>query len=195
MKKLILVAFITVALLFTGCGSESSKDVSRSTNNVETTNVNSTVSNSNVNSKENKVEHVDLGDINKSKNTKAKYVSATDKKKINSTNLTERQMDKLLQSLKDQSKMEDFLTRSTVEDFSKSCGVTEFRKLTDKKKSKSYCKITDDSDRTLYVFFKSGNKNAIWMNFLFLDKNNEPVKDNEINNNSSLLKLVNDLDK
>lgn len=196
MKKLILVAFITVALLFAGCGNESNNEVSRNTNKVETTAITSTVSNSDVSSKGSKnVEHVALGDINKGKNTKVKYVSSTDKKKINSTSLTEKQMDKLYQQLKDQSKMDNFLTRSTVKNFNEDCGVSNFRKLTDKKKSKSYCKITDDLGRTLYVFFKSGNNDSIWMDFLFVDKNNNQIKDSEINNKSDLLKLVSDVDK
>lgn len=197
MKKLILVAFITVALLFAGCGSESSKDTSGTTSKVETTtNISSTVSSSNAISKNNKkVKHTALGNINKTKDAKVKYVSASDKKKINPTSLTERQMDKLYQSLKDQINMYDFQTRSTVENFSKDCGVTDFRKITDKKKSKSYCKVTDDKGRTLYVFFRSGDKESIWMDFLFLDKNNNRIKDNGINNRTDLIKLVNDLDK
>lgn len=196
MKKLILVSFITVALLFAGCGNESNNEVSKNTNKVETTAITSTVSNSDVSSKDSKnVEHVALGDINKGKNTKVKYVSSTDKKKINSTSLTEKQMDKLYQQLKDQNKMDNFLTRSTVKNFSEDCGVSKFRKLTDKKKSKCYCKITDDSGRTLYVFFKGGNNDSIWMDFLFLDKNNNQIKDSEINNKSNLLKLVSDVDK
>ena len=49
--------------------------------------------------------------------------------------------------------------------------------------------------RTLYVFFKGGNNDPIWMDFLFLDKNNNQIKDSEINNKSDLLKLVSDVDK
>ena len=37
MKKLILVAVVSVALLFVGCKSENSNEVSRNTNKVETT--------------------------------------------------------------------------------------------------------------------------------------------------------------
>ena len=199
MKKLILVAFITVALLFAGCGNESNNEVSKNTNKVETTAITSTVSNSNVSSKDSKnVEHVALGDISKGKNTKVKYVSSTDKKKINSTSLTEKQMDKLYQQLKDQSKMDNFLTRSTVKNFNEDCGVSKFRKLTDKKKSKCYCKITDDSGRKAYIFFEKIDKDIVMEWFaLFLDKNDKPIKfdDDDFQQDMNDLKYVNDLDK
>lgn len=42
MKKIILIAVVSVALVFVGCGSERSNEVSRNTNKVETTAVTTT---------------------------------------------------------------------------------------------------------------------------------------------------------
>ena len=65
MKKLILVAVVSVALLFVGCKSEKSNEVSRNTNKVETT-VTTTTTNSksgwqHLNEKSEKEFRADLG--------------------------------------------------------------------------------------------------------------------------------------
>lgn len=65
MKKLILVVVVSVALLFVGCKSENSNEVSRNTNKVETT-VTTTTTNSksgwqHLNEKSEKEFRADLG--------------------------------------------------------------------------------------------------------------------------------------
>ena len=104
MKKLILVAVVSVALLFVGCKSENSNEVSRNTNKVETTAVTTTTNSKSgwqhLNEKSEKEFRSALGNPKVDKNAKINYVSANAKQKIKAVNLTKKQMSILIDHAK-----------------------------------------------------------------------------------------------
>ena len=100
MKKLILIVVVSVALLFVGCKSENSNEVSSNTSKVETTAITTTTNSKSgwqhLNEKSEKEFRADLGNPKVDKNAKINYVSATAKKKIKAVNLTKKQMSILI---------------------------------------------------------------------------------------------------
>ena len=204
MKKLILVAVVSVALLFVGCKSENSNEVSRNTNKVETT-VTTTTTNSksgwqHLNGKSEKEFRADLGNPKVDEDAKINYVSANAKKKIKAVNLTKKQMSILIDHVMVLSGISSKpnLLCFYIEDYNKYYGVSDFREINNSDTYNYYCKITDDSGRKAYVFFSKADKDTVmeW-SALFLDKNDKPIKfdDDYFYQDINDLKYVNDLDK
>ena len=204
MKKLILVVVVSVALLFVGCKSEKSNEVSRNTNKVETT-VTTTTTNSksgwqHLNEKSEKEFRADLGNPKVDENAKINYVSANAKKKIKAVNLTKKQMSILIDHVMvfSRSSSKSSLLCFYIEDYNKYYGVSDFREINNSDTYNYYCKITDDSGRKAYIFFEKNDKDIVmeW-SALFLDKNDKPIKfdDDYFQQDINDLKYVNDLDK
>lgn len=204
MKKLILVAVVSVALLFVGCKSENSNEVSRNTNKVETT-VTTTTTNSksgwqHLNGKSEKEFRADLGNPKVDEDAKINYVSANAKKKIKAVNLTKKQMSILIDHVMVLSGISSKpnLLCFYIEDYNKYYGVSDFREINNSDTYNYYCKITDDSGRKAYIFFEKIDKDTVmeW-SALFLDKNDKPIKfdDDYFYQDINDLKYVNDLDK
>ena len=202
MKKLILIAVVSVALLFVGCKSEGSNEVSRNTNKVETTAVTTTTNSKSgwqhLNEKSEKEFRADLGNPKVDKNAKINYVSANAKKKIKAVNLTKKQMSILIEQVMSLSGSSSKRFVFYIEDYNKYYGVSDFREINNSDTYNYYCKITDDSGRKTYIFFKKIDKDTVmeW-SALFLDKNDKPIKfdDDEFQQDMNDLKYVNDLDK
>lgn len=202
MKKLILVAVVSVALLFVSCKSENSNEVSRNTNKLETT-VATTTTNSksgwqHLNEKSEKEFRADLGNPKVDENAKINYVSANAKKKIKAVNLTKKQMSILIDHAKSYMMTSSYSGAFCIEDYNKYYGVSDFREINNSDTYNYYCKITDDSGRKAYIFFEKIDKDIVMEWFaLFLDKNNKPIKfdDDEFYQDINDLKYVNDLDK
>lgn len=204
MKKLILVAVVSVALLFVGCKSENSNEVSRNINKVETT-VTTTTTNSksgwqHLNEKSEKEFRADLGNPKVDEDAKINYVSANAKKKIKAVNLTKKQMSILIDHVMvfSRSSSKSSLLCFYIEDYNKYYGVSDFREINNSDTYNYYCKITDDSGRKAYIFFEKNDKDIVmeW-SALFLDKNDKPIKfdDDYFDQDINDLKYVNDLDK
>ena len=204
MKKLILVVVVSVALLFVGCKSENSNEVSRNTNKVETT-VTTTTTNSkserlHLYEKSEKEFRADLGNPKVDEDAKINYVSANAKKKIKAVNLTKKQMSILIDHVMVSSRTSSkpSLLCFYIEDYNKYYGVSDFREINNSDTYNYYCKITDDSGRKAYIFFEKIDKDTVIEWFaLFLDKNDKPIKfdDDEFYQDINDLKYVNDLDK
>ena len=204
MKKLILVAVVSVALLFVGCKSENSNEVSRNTNKVETT-VTTTTTNSksgwqHLNGKSEKEFRADLGNPKVDEDAKINYVSANAKKKIKAVNLTKKQMSILIDHVMVLSGISSKpnLLCFYIEDYNKYYGVSDFREINNSDTYNYYCKITDDSGRKAYVFFSKADKDTVMeLFYIFLDKNDKPIKfdDDDFQQDMNDLKYVNDLDK
>lgn len=204
MKKLILVAVVSVALLFVGCKSENSNEVSRNTNKVETT-VTTTTTNSksewqHLYEKSEKEFRADLGNPKVDEDAKINYVSANAKQKIKAVNLTKKQMSILIDHVMVLSGISSkpSLLCFYIEDYNKYYGVSDFREINNSDTYNYYCKITDDSGRKAYIFFEKIDKDTVMEWFaLFLDKNDKPIKfdDDDFQQDMNDLKYVNDLDK
>lgn len=204
MKKLILVAVVSVALLFVGCKSENSNEVSRNTNKVETTATTTTTNSKSewqhLNEKSEKEFRADLGNPKVDEDAKINYVSANAKKKIKAVNLTKKQMSILIDHVMVLSgtSSKPSLLCFYIEDYNKYYGVSDFREINNSDTYNYYCKITDDSGRKAYIFFEKIDKDIVmeW-SALFLDKNDKPLKfdDDEFYQDINDLKYVNDLDK
>ena len=204
MKKLILVAVVSVALLFVGCKSENSNEVSRNTNKVETT-VTTTTTNSksgwqHLNGKSEKEFRADLGNPKVDEDAKINYVSANAKQKIKAVNLTKKQMSILIDHVMVLSGISSKpnLLCFYIEDYNKYYGVSDFREINNSDTYNYYCKITDDSGRKAYVFFSKADKDTVMeLFYIFLDKNDKPIKfdDDDFQQDMNDLKYVNDLDK
>ena len=197
MKKLILVAVVLVALLFVGCKSENSNEVSRNTNKVETT-VTTTTTNIHLYEKSEKEFRAALGNPKVDKNAKINYVSANAKKKIKAVNLTKKQMSILIDHVMVLSGISSKSGAFYIEDYNKYYGVSDFREINNSDTYNYYCKITDNSGRKAYIFFEKIDKDIVmeW-SALFLDKNDKPLKfdDDDFQQDMNDLKYVNDLDK
>ena len=204
MKKLILIVVVSVSLLFVGCKSENSNEVSRNTNKVETT-VTTTTTNSksgwqHLNGKSEKEFRADLGNPKVDEDAKINYVSANAKKKIKAVNLTKKQMSILIDHVMVLSGISSKpnLLCFYIEDYNKYYGVSDFREINNSNTYNYYCKITDDSGRKAYIFFEKIDKDTVmeW-SALFLDKNDKPIKfdDDYFYQDINDLKYVNDLDK
>ena len=205
MKKLILVVVVSVALLFVGCKSENSNEVSRNTNKVETT-VTTTTTNSksgwqHLNEKSEKEFRADLGNPKVDEDAKINYVSANAKKKIKAVNLTKKQMSILIDHVMvfSRSSSKSSLLCFYIEDYNKYYGVSDFREINISNiYNYYYCKFTDDSGRKAYVFFSKADKDTVMeLFYIFLDKNDKPIKfdDDYFQQDINDLKYVNDLDK
>ena len=205
MKKLILVAVVSVALLFVGCKSENSNEVSRNTNKVETT-VTTTTTNSkserlHLNEKSEKEFRADLGNPKVDKDAKINYVSANAKQKIKAVNLTKKQMSILIDHVMvfSRTSSKPSLLCFYIEDYNKYYGVSDFREINISNiYNYYYCKFTDDSGRKAYVFFSKADKDTVMeLFYIFLDKNDKPIKfdDDYFDQDINDLKYVNDLDK
>ena len=204
MKKLILVAVVSVALLFVSCKSENSNEVSRNTNKVETTAITTTTNSKSerlhLNEKSEKEFRADLGNPKVDENAKINYVSANAKQKIKAVNLTKKQMSSLIDHVMVLSgtSSQSSLLCFYIEDYNKYYGVSDFREINNSDTYNYYCKITDDSGRKAYIFFEKIDKDTVmeW-SALFLDKNDKPIKfdDDEFYQDINDLKYVNDLDK
>lgn len=202
MKKLILVAVVSVALLFVGCKSENSNEVSRNTNKVETTAITTTTNSKSgwqhLNEKSEKEFRADLGNPKVDEDAKINYVSANAKKKIKAVNLTKKQMSILIDHAKSYMMTSSYSGAFCIEDYNKYYGVSDFREINNSDTYNYYCKITDDSGRKAYVFFEKIDKDIVMEWFaLFLDKNDKPIKfdDDYFYQDINDLKYVNDLDK
>ena len=202
MKKLILIVVVSVSLLFVGCKSENSNEVSRNTNKVETT-VTTTTTNSksgwqHLNEKSEKEFRADLGNPKVDEDAKINYVSANAKKKIKAVNLTKKQMSILIDHAKLYMMTSSYSGAFCIEDYNKYYGVSDFREINNSDTYNYYCKITDDSGRKAYIFFEKIDKYTVmeW-SALFLDKNDKPIKfdDDDFQQDMNDLKYVNDLDK
>ncbi|MFQ9784609.1 MAG: hypothetical protein ACLRX1_05930, partial [Ruminococcus sp.] len=191
-------------LLFVGCKSENSNEVSRNTNKVETT-VTTTTTNSksgwqHLNGKSEKEFRADLGNPKVDEDAKINYVSANAKKKIKAVNLTKKQMSILIDHVMVLSGISSKpnLLCFYIEDYNKYYGVSDFREINNSDTYNYYCKITDDSGRKAYIFFEKIDKDTVmeW-SALFLDKNDKPIKfdDDYFYQDINDLKYVNDLDK
>ena len=205
MKKLILIVVVSVALLFVGCKSENSNEVSRNTNKVETT-VTTTTTNSksgwqHLNEKSEKEFRADLGNPKVDEDAKINYVSANAKKKIKAVNLTKKQMSILIDHVMVLSGISSKpnLLCFYIEDYNKYYGVSDFREINISNiYNYYYCKFTDDSGRKAYVFFSKADKDTVMeLFYIFLDKNDKPIKfdDDDFQQDMNDLKYVNDLDK
>lgn len=204
MKKLILVAVVSVALLFVGCKSENSNEVSRNTNKVETTATTTTTNSKSerlhLYEKSEKEFRADLGNPKVDEDAKINYVSANAKKKIKAVNLTKKQMSILIDHVMVLSGISSKpnLLCFYIEDYNKYYGVSDFREINNSDTYNYYCKITDDSGRKAYIFFEKIDKDTVmeW-SALFLDKNDKPIKfdDDDFQQDMNDLKYVNDLDK
>ena len=202
MKKLILIVVVSVALLLVGCKSENSNEVSRNTNKVETTAVTTTTNSKSgwqhLNEKSEKEFRADLGNPKVDKNAKINYVSANAKQKIKAVNLTKKQMSILIDHAKSYMMTSSYSGAFCIEDYNKYYGVSDFREINNSDTYNYYCKITDDSGRKAYIFFKKIDKDTVMEWYaLFLDKNDKPLKfdDDEFQQDMNDLKYVNDLDK
>ena len=205
MKKLILVAVVSVALLFVGCKSENSNEVSRNTNKVETTAITTTTNSKSgwqhLNEKSEKEFRADLGNPKVDEDAKINYVSANAKQKIKAVNLTKKQMsiliDHVMVSSRTSSKPN--LLCFYIEDYNKYYGVSDFREINISNiYNYYYCKFTDDSGRKAYVFFSKADKDTVMeLFYIFLDKNDKPIKfdDDYFDQDINDLKYVNNLDK
>ena len=202
MKKLILIVVVSVSLLFVGCKSENSNEVSRNTNKVETT-VTTTTTNSksgwqHLNGKSEKEFRADLGNPKVDEDAKINYVSANAKQKIKAVNLTKKQMSILIDHAKSYMMTSSYSGAFCIEDYNKYYGVSDFREINNSDTYNYYCKITDDSGRKAYIFFEKIDKDTVmeW-SALFLDKNDKPIKfdDDYFYQDINDLKYVNDLDK
>lgn len=204
MKKLILVVVVSVALLFVGCKSENSNEVSRNTNKVETTATTTTTNSKSerlhLYEKSEKEFRADLGNPKVDEDAKINYVSANAKKKIKAVNLTKKQMSILIDHVMVLSGISSKpnLLCFYIEDYNKYYGVSDFREINNSDTYNYYCKITDDSGRKAYIFFEKIDKDIVmeW-SALFLDKNDKPIKfdDDYFDQDINDLKYVNDLDK
>ena len=205
MKKLILIVVVSVALLFVGCKSENSNEVSRNINKVETT-VTTTTTNSksgwqHLNEKSEKEFRADLGNPKVDEDAKINYVSANAKKKIKAVNLTKKQMSILIDHVMVLSGISSKpnLLCFYIEDYNKYYGVSDFREINISNiYNYYYCKFTDDSGRKAYVFFSKADKDTVMeLFYIFLDKNDKPIKfdDDDFQQDMNDLKYVNDLDK
>ena len=204
MKKLILVAVVSVALLFVGCKSENSNEVARKTNKVETTATTTTTNSKSerlhLYEKSEKEFRADLGNPKVDEDAKINYVSANAKKKIKAVNLTKKQMSILIDHVMVLSGISSKpnLLCFYIEDYNKYYGVSDFREINNSDTYNYYCKITDDSGRKAYIFFEKIDKDIVmeW-SALFLDKNDKPIKfdDDYFDQDINDLKYVNDLDK
>ena len=202
MKKLILIVVVSVALLFVGCKSENSNEVSRNTNKVETTVITTTTNSKSgwqhLNEKSEKNFRADLGNPKVDENAKINYVSANTKQKIKAVNLTKKQMSILIDHAKSYMMTSSYSGAFCIEDYNKYYGVSDFREINNSDTCNYYCKITDDSGRKAYIFFKKIDKDIVteWY-ALFLDKNDKPIKfdDDDFQQDMNDLKYVNDLDK
>lgn len=204
MKKLILIAVVSVSLLFVGCKSENSNEVSRNTNKVETT-VTTTTTNSksgwqHLNEKSKREFRADLGNPKVDEDAKINYVSANAKQKIKAVNLTKKQMSSLIDHVMVLSgtSSQSSLLCFYIEDYNKYYGVSDFREINNSDTYNYYCKITDDSGRKAYIFFEKIDKDTVMEWYaLFLDKNDKPIKfdDDDFQQDMNDLKYVNDLDK
>ena len=204
MKKLILVAVVLVALLFVGCKSENSNEVSRNTNKVETTATTTTTNSKSewqhLYEKSEKEFRAALGNPKVDEDAKINYVSANAKKKIKAVNLTKKQMSILIDHvmLLSGTSSKSSLLCFYIEDYNKYYGVSDFREINNSDTYNYYCKITDDSGRKAYIFFEKIDKDIVmeW-SALFLDKNDKPIKfdDDEFYQDINDLKYINDLDK
>ena len=205
MKKLILIVVVSVSLLFVGCKSENSNEVSRNTNKVETT-VTTTTTNSksgwqHLNEKSEKEFRADLGNPKVDEDAKINYVSANAKKKIKAVNLTKKQMSILIDHVMVLSGISSKpnLLCFYIEDYNKYYGVSDFREINISNiYNYYYCKFTDDSGRKAYVFFSKADKDTVMeLFYIFLDKNDKPIKfdDDDFQQDMNDLKYVNDLDK
>ena len=202
MKKLILIVVVSVALLFVGCKSEKSNEVSRNTNKVETTAVTTTTNSKSgwqhLNEKSEKEFRADLGNPKVDENAKINYVSANAKQKIKAVNLTKKQMSILIDHAKSYMMTSSYSGALCIEDYNKYYGVSDFREINNSDTYNYYCKITDDSGRKAYIFFEKNDKDIVmeW-SALFLDKNDKPIKfdDDYFQQDINDLKYVNDLDK
>ena len=202
MKKLILIVVVSVALLFVGCKSENSNEVSRNTNKVETTAVTTTTNSKSgwqhLNEKSEKEFRADLGNPKVDENAKINYVSANAKKKIKAVNLTKKQMSILIDHVKSYMMTSSYSGAFCIEDYNKYYGVSDFREINNSDTYNYYCKFTDDSGRKAYIFFEKIDKDIVteW-SALFLDKNDKPIKfdDDYFYQDINDLKYVNDLDK
>jgi outer membrane murein-binding lipoprotein Lpp len=202
MKKLILVAVVSVALLFVGCKSENSNEVSRNTNKVETTATTTTTNSKSerlhLYEKSEKEFRADLGNPKVDEDAKINYVSANAKKKIKAVNLTKKSIlidhVMVLSGISSKPNLLCFY----IEDYNKYYGVSDFREINNSDTYNYYCKITDDSGRKAYIFFEKIDKDIVmeW-SALFLDKNDKPIKfdDDYFDQDINDLKYVNDLDK
>ena len=202
MKKLILIVVVSVALLFVGCKSENSNEVSRNTNKVETTAVTTTTNSKSgwqhLNEKSEKEFRADLGNPKVDENAKINYVSANAKQKIKAVNLTKKQMSILIDHAKSYMMTSSYSGALCIEDYNKYYGVSDFREINNSDTYNYYCKITDDSGRKAYIFFEKIDKDTVMEWFaLFLDKNDKPIKfdDDDFQQDINDLKYVNDLDK
>ena len=205
MKKLILIVVVSVALLFVGCKSENSNEVSRNTNKVETTATTTTTNSKSgwqhLNEKSEKEFRADLGNPKVDEDAKINYVSANAKQKIKAVNLTKKQMSILIDHVMVLSGIssQPNLLCFYIEDYNKYYGVSDFREINISNiYNYYYCKFTDDSGRKAYVFFSKADKDTVmeW-SALFLDKNDKPIKfdDDYFYQDINDLKYVNDLDK
>ena len=202
MEKLILIVVVSIALLFVGCKSENSNEVSRNTNKVETT-VTTTTTNSksgwqHLNEKSEKEFRSALGNPKVDKDAKINYVSANAKQKIKAVNLTKKQMSILIDHAKSYMMTSSYSGAFCIEDYNKYYGVSDFREINNSDTCNYYCKITDDSGRKAYIFFEKIDKDTVMEWFaLFLDKNDKPIKfdDDYFYQDINDLKYVNDLDK
>lgn len=202
MKKLILIVVVSVALLFVGCKSENSNEVSRNTNKVETTAVTTTTNSKSgwqhLNEKSEKEFRADLGNPKVDKDAKINYVSANAKQKIKAVNLTKKQMSILIDHAKSYMMTSSYSGAFCIEDYNKYYGVSDFREINNSDTYNYYCKFTDDSGRKAYIFFEKIDKDIVTEWFaLFLDKNDKPIKfdDDYFDQDINDLKYVNDLDK
>lgn len=204
MKKLILVAVVSVALLFVGCKSENSNEVSRNTNKVETTATTTTTNSKSglqhLNEKSEKEFRADLGNPKVDEDAKINYVPANAKQKIKAVNLTKKQMSILIDHVMVLSGISSKpnLLCFYIEDYNKYYGVSDFREINNSDTYNYYCKITDDSGRKAYIFFEKIDKDTVMEWFaLFLDKNDKPIRfdDDDFQQDINDLKYVNDLDK
>lgn len=202
MKKLILIVVVSVALLFVGCKSENSNEVSRNTNKVETTAVTTTTNSKSerlhLNEKSEKEFRADLGNPKVDENAKINYVSANAKQKIKAVNLNKKQMSILIDHAKSYMMTSSYSGAFCIEDYNKYYGVSDFREINNSDTYNYYCKITDDSGRKAYIFFEKIDKDIVMEWYaLFLDKNDKPLKfdDDDFQQDMNDLKYVNDFDK
>ena len=154
-----------------------------------------------MNDKSEKEFMADLGNPKVDENAKINYVSANAKKKIKAVNLTKKQMSILIDHvmvLSGTSSQPNLLC-FYIEDYNKYYGVSDFREINISNiYNYYYCKFTDDSGRKAYVFFSKADKDTVMeLFYIFLDKNDKPIKfdDDDFQQDMNDLKYVNDLDK
>ena len=112
-------------MLFVGCKSENSNEVSRNTNKVETTAVTTTTNSKSgwqhLNEKSEKEFRADLGNPKVDENAKINYVSANAKQKIKAVNLTKKQMSILIDHAKSYMMTSSYSGALCIEDYNKYC--------------------------------------------------------------------------